>query len=422
MSLVADSPQPLAVNASRAKEAGADEIYSTAAKLLEYCRSNAWAGHDPYDALNSRLFQAVPVLNTRVVRLALTQTLKRSPVNFRPLLAIPKTTNAKALGLFLQAILKLARAGLVTERGLAEKMIGDLAELRSPGSEFWSWGYSFPWQTRTLLVPRAFPNLVCTTFVALALLDAYESLHAPQCLEMALSAAEYILRDLYWSGTDGVAGFGYPLPSMRQQIHNANFLAAALFCRVSRLTGEKKFVEPALRAARFSAGKQKTDGSWAYGEMPKQGWIDNFHTGFNLGALRAIGRSINTEEFEPHVRRGFAFYRANFFRADGAAKYFHDRTYPIDSHCVAQSLITLLEFQELEPGSAPMARQVFQWARAHLWDPSGYFYYRVLPWCTIRTSYMRWVQAWMLLALACLCEDVQRSPSAHPRSCLGLGG
>ena len=36
----------------------------------------------------------------------------------------------------------------------------------------------------------------------------------------------------------------------------------------------------------------------------------------------------------------------------------------------------------------------------------GFFYYRVLRFCTIRTSYMRWSQAWMLLAVSTLlCES-----------------
>jgi len=35
----------------------------------------------------------------------------------------------------------------------------------------------------------------------------------------------------------------------------------------------------------------------------------------------------------------------------------------------------------------------------HMWDERGFFYYRCLRLATIRTSYMRWTQAWMLLAL-----------------------
>src|SRR4051812_29283578 len=75
-------------------------------KHLDYCRSHAWAGHDPYDALNSPIFNALPLLDCKVARLVATQLLKRSPFNLRSLLRIPATQNPKALGLFLMAALK----------------------------------------------------------------------------------------------------------------------------------------------------------------------------------------------------------------------------------------------------------------------------------------------------------------------------
>jgi len=43
----------------------------------------------------------------------------------------------------------------------------------------------------------------------------------------------------------------------------------------------------------------------------------------------------------------------------------------------------------------------------HMWDERGFFYYRVLRLCTIRTSYMRWSQAWMLLALSTLLNEAR---------------
>src|SRR5438309_8079350 len=75
---------------------------ATALKLLAYCEANDWAGYDPYDALNSRVFTALPFLNSRLPRLVLTQALKRSPINIRRLLLIPKTQNPKAIALFLR--------------------------------------------------------------------------------------------------------------------------------------------------------------------------------------------------------------------------------------------------------------------------------------------------------------------------------
>jgi hypothetical protein len=140
-----------------------------------------------------------------------------------------------------------------------------------------------------------------------------------------------------------------------------------------------------------------------YGQAATQKWVDNFHTGFNLSALRFIGRTLGTEEFEGSVALGFRFYREHFFREDGSVRYYHDRTYPLDAHCVAQSIITLLDLRDLDPANSDLAQRVFAWAKKHMWDEKrNYFYYRILRSCTIRTSYMRWTQAWMFLALSML--------------------
>lgn len=382
-----------------------EDARAASSKLLEYCCASDWAGYDPYDALNSRVFAALPLLNFRLPRLVLTQAVKRSPVNIRRLLLIPKTQNPKAIALFLSAFLNLSRIGMRRAGDLIELMIERLVALRSNGTPYWCWGYNFPWQTRTVLIPTGAPNLVCTSFAANALLDAYEQRQESQCLSMAVSAAEYMLNELYWTDGGSVAGFSYPLPSLRGQIHNANFLAAALLCRVYRHTGEEKFLGPALRVARYSAEKQHADGSWDYGEAPSQRWIDNFHTGYNLCALQAICRYAQPTEFESSIRRGGEFYRAHFFRPDGAPRYFHDRDYPVDIHCVAQSIITLLALRDLDPDNVLLARSVFQWAMNHMWDDRGFFYYRVLRFCTIRTFYMRWSQAWMLLAISTLVSQ-----------------
>jgi hypothetical protein len=373
-------------------------------KLFDYCQANNWAGYDPYDALNSELFKRLPFLDFWLPRLALTQLLKRSPINFRPLLLISKTQNPKALALFLMAFLKLPQNGQFEQGKNIDMMVESIKTLRSPDAPYWCWGYSFPWQGRSVLAPRGEPNIVCTVSVANALTDIYEKNHSTDCLTMATSAAEYLLNELYWSEGDN-AGFSYPLPSFQTRVHNANFLGAALLCRVYKHTGEKKYLEPALRVARYSASMQHPDGGWDYGEQDKQNWIDNFHTGYNLGALRTLCHYLNTDEFEPHIRRGFKFYRDHFFRKDGAPKYFHNKTYPIDIHSVAQSIITLIEFRDLDQNNIALAYRVLEWTLANMWDDRGFFYYQVTPYYKNKISYMRWSQAWMLLALAKLYEQ-----------------
>ncbi len=403
-------------------------------RLFNYCRTNDWAGYDPYDALNSELFMRLPFLDAWLPRLALTQILKRSPVNFRLLLMIPKTQNPKALGLFLMALLKMDKLGMLEDKTLIPQIVQSIINLRSGSplstacrkpetvNRYYCWGYSFPWQGRSVLAPRGEANLVCTVFVANALLDLYESnLFQPEtgnCLYpetgnrkpatdnllcIASSSADYLLNELFWSKGDN-AGFSYPIPSNQSRVHNANFLAAALLCRIYKNTGEEKYIEPALTAARYSAAMQHPDGGWDYGEDQTQRWIDNFHTGYNLGALRTISKCLNTDEFKPNIQRGFEFYRNHFFRDDGAPKYFHNKTYPIDIHSVAQSIITSMEFKDLDPANVDLARRVFNWAVENMWDKRGYFYYQVTPYYKNKIPYMRWSQAWMLLALTILLE------------------
>jgi hypothetical protein len=390
------------------------DVEAATTKLLAYCKANDWAGYEPYDALNSPLLRALPFLDSRIPRLALTQALKRSPVNIRALMRIPKTQNPKALAIFLSAFVRLSEIGFNGSEACIDQMIDRLIALRSAGTKYWCWGYSFPWQTRTVLVPLWSPNLVCTSFAATALVEVYERRGDSRCLEMAVSAADYLVKELYWSKSDGTAGFGYPLPSVRNQVHNANFLGADLLCRVYRHTGEKRFLEPAFKAARYSAAQQRADGSWDYGESPSQKWIDNFHTGFNLSALHCIGRYAETTEFVTRIERGLEFYRKYFFREDGAVRYYHDQTYPIDTHCVAQSVITLLDLKDIDPDNISLAHSVWRWAMDHMWDDRGFFYYRILRSCTIRTPYMRWTQAWMFLALSRLLVDSRQE--ARPAS------
>ena len=99
------------------------------------------------------------------------------------------------------------------------------------------------------------------------------------------------------------------MPGCRTQVHNANLLGAALLARLYGATGEERYREPALRVARCATRYQHPDGSWYYGEAPSQRWIHNFHTGYNLCALRHIDRALETDEFQHATRSGAGYYR-----------------------------------------------------------------------------------------------------------------
>jgi hypothetical protein len=89
---------------------------------------------------------------------------------------------------------------------------------------------------------------------------------------------------------------------------------------------------------------------------------------------------------------------------------------------VAQSIITLVELQDLDETNIPLAHSVLRWAMEHMWDERGFFYYRVLRACTIRTPYMRWSEAWMFLAMTILlCGSVVPPRNAQTEVTAFLG-
>ena len=76
------------------------ELLSAFARLRRYCEREGFRGWDPYDGLNSRLFQALPLLKrSALCRLVVIQGFKRCPMNLRRLALVPKEYNAKGIGL-----------------------------------------------------------------------------------------------------------------------------------------------------------------------------------------------------------------------------------------------------------------------------------------------------------------------------------
>ncbi len=382
---------------------GTENLKDTAWKLWEFCRDKNFSGYDPYDALNTNLWWNLGLGYSRFMRLALTQGFKRLPLNLRPLLGIKPRQNPKALAIFLQSALKLDRLEIIKAEAEIDYLIKRISELHSPGFPCCCWGYSFPWQTRDLLVPAGYPNLVCTVFVAEALLDAYEERGNALCLELATEAANYINSELYWEEGE-IAGLSYPLPCYRKHIYNADLLGAAFLARTGTITGKSDFLEKAQKIVQTVISRQNQDGSWFYGESPEARWIDNFHTGYNLLALKKINSFFKSELVEKALDRGFSFYLQNFFLPDGRARYFCQKTFPVDSHTLAVSLITLLCLREKDERATKIARQVLSWTLSRMLNRKGYFYYQKNRFYTNKISYMRWSQAWMLLALACALE------------------
>jgi len=386
------------------------EIERAYQRLHAWCQARDYAGHDPFDGLNSKLFQKItPLKNSRTARLAWTQIFKRAPFNMRGLAKIPVERNAKGTALFaLAALASFRRARSKETEAEARNLLQDLLAARLTGLSGAAWGYNFDWQGRAFFAARGTPTIVPTAFAARALLEAARVLEDAAYLKMARSACDFILKDLNRSeeSADEICFSYSPLDTTR--VFNASLLAAETLAGVSEMTGEKDLCAWAVRAARYVARRQRADGSWAYGAEGFQSWADNFHTAFVLTSLRRVMDACACrEEFAEVARRGDLFWRENFFLADGWPKYYHDRLYPVDAHAAGAAVVALLERQAVDEESLRLAQRVALWAIQNLQDARGFFYYQRRRFYTVRTPYMRWSQAWMMYALARLLEESQ---------------
>ncbi|MGH2715888.1 MAG: hypothetical protein ACRDM7_18780 [Thermoleophilaceae bacterium] len=381
-----------------------------ARRLEAWAAARQWRGSDPYEGLNaSRLVG--PLRGWPLSRRLVIQTVKRSPVDLRPILGIRPAANPAgvawvASAYALNGMLEREQAGHRLRAALAV-----LEQLRCPGFSEPCWGYGFDFQSRVLFYGREEPNTVATAFAGMALLDAYDALGEASLLERARDVGRFFLRHVPLTA-DGDGGyFGYA-PGDRSPVHNSSMLVAALLARICGAgTGGEGFRSAAEAALAYTIARQRPDGSWPYGERPNLGWVDNFHTGYVLDALDACATAgVAAGAARDAWDRGLRFYRRELFRRDGAPRYYSGSTYPLDAQCVAQAMQTLSIASRHEPSCRADAWRVFEFARRRMLDRDGLPVFQRRRLYTVRIPHMRWVIAPTLLALVRLMAAESQRP------------
>ncbi len=381
--------------------------------LKRYCEKEQFKGWDPYDGLNSKFFQGIPFLkHSAICRLVVIQGFKRCPINLRPLAIVPKEHNAKGIGLFLQGycnLYKIVCQNLELEINIGAKeellhkikeLAGLLISLQSKGYSGACWGYNFDWQARRLfLFPKYTPTVVATNFCATALMEAYEVTKEVSYLNVALSAANFIIKDLHRANYNDGFLFSYSPLQGNDTVFNASLLGSKLLAYCYRYTENEVYKEEAKKSVIACCNGQKEDGSWVYGMLPVQSWIDSFHTGYNLDGLIAYEEQTGDNSFHSYIEKGWGFYIRSFFEDDGTPKYYYNQKYPIDIHCPGQLFITMYRLHKFDEHKE-MAEKVLNWTIKNMQDKKGYFYYQLKEGVSSKIPYMRWSNAFMFNALS----------------------
>jgi polysaccharide biosynthesis protein VpsJ len=370
---------------------------AAAAALHEWMWARGYAGHDPQDTLASPIAGRL-TFGSRWLGVAWIQLGQRAPVDLRQLLRVPALRNAKGAGLTLAACTRLAMSTTPQAwRARAAELVDWLVRDAVPGAHGAGWGYPFPWANRDFFAPAGTPNSVATAYVVHALLDAGDALGDARCGPLACAGARWIATSLQRiPGSGDTFAFSYT-PIDRRVVHNASLLAASAMSRALR--DDPAVQRDAYAAARYTAAAQRPDGSWPYGAGRRNAWVDSFHTGYLLVALDAIARSLGTSEWDDVLERGIAYWQRAFFigEAVGLRPF---RPHPVEMHAVAHAIVALRALRNRAAAAHATAQRLGEWALATMRARDGSFFHRHNGRTVDRRRYMRWTQAWMLLALA----------------------
>ncbi len=378
-------------------------------KLKTYCETENFKGWDPYDGLNSRIFQSLPLKHWDLARLAWIQGFKRSPINFRKLLLVPKEHNAKGVALFLLGYCKLYQASLNEDSscGSSNDLLNKINELTSllldmssKGYSGSCWGYNFDWQARRLfLFKKHTPTVVATAFCVEALIESYKITKNETVLRQALTAADFVTNDLSRTQCGGGFLFSYSVKDGNNTVINASLLGAKILSYSYKYSQNNEHLKLAKQAVLAACELQEEDGSWIYGLLPIQSWKDSFHTGFNLDAIKTYQQNTEDKSFQDYISKGMDYYVNNFFEENGMPKYYHNKTYPIDIHCPAQIIVTASKLQVFQKHQN-LLEKVLDWTVDNMQHRKGYFYYQLKQGISSKIPYMRWSNAFMFNAMA----------------------
>lgn len=393
------------------------DIWASLLKLDRWIERNGWAGYDPYDIKGTPLFIYLLALThkaplpLRAIRSMLTYTESRVPWMLRRLFGIKKQINAKAMGLFAKSFLNLY--AITKEKRFKQKALDCLSWLENNVSQKFSgfcWGYPFDWQSH-ILIPRGTPSAVVSSTVGDAYWSAYRIIGNSRYLDVCINICEFFIKDLKIDDIDAdCICFSYtPLDNFH--VHNANLFVAEFLTRVGKELKRDEFLEFGRRSANYALREQNPDGSLFYwGNVQNRlnpNHIDHYHSGFEMRMLKRLWRTTEDQRYGDALERYYRFYLKNLIiqkNGEVIPKYSPDQVYPVNIHCCAEAILCNTALSDEFEQPFKLLPGLCRWTLNKMQTKAGWFRYMILNTplgeYSVDIPYVRWGQAWMLLALS----------------------
>lgn len=418
-------------------------------ETLAYARNRDYCGPDYSDGLSSRLLRALPI-ESAWLNLAVQETVKRAPVDLRPLFMVEKRRNFMGCSLFSMAnasVAELSEAGLIETNvdadvydAEARSLVDWVVDAGIDGYSGFCGGHQHDIQTLDGTVPVGTPGVVGTSFAVKALLRADErdsqaprradtrsdlgqfqavrtngdggSVSSADYASIARSSADFLFEDLGYVIDRVGAHIDYtPTEPDDYSTINAVALGARLLIDIWARDKSTRLKRGAIELLRYVAARQTDVGGWYYRDPPDASHLsmDNHHNGFIIETFQRYRAVTGDDSFDNTLERALTFYREELFEDDGTPNFDETTPYPLDIHAATQGILVFVY-----AGDDAFARQIISWIVEEFYAGNGRFYFRKYRYHTKRVVLMRWCIAWMAYALS-EYERARRLDSDDPR-------
>ena len=160
-------------------------VYESIERLSHWLEDNDYRGYDTFDGLSARFLRPL-TFDSKLLRIVLQQSVRRFPLNLRPLLGIPRKQSSKGMGFLARGFIRLHQTtGDPLWASKAEFALQWLIDNQLPGYNGACWGNHFDYQSRGFYIPKGLPTVVWTSLIGHAFLDAYDHFQKDRYLEIA---------------------------------------------------------------------------------------------------------------------------------------------------------------------------------------------------------------------------------------------
>ncbi|MFA4646586.1 hypothetical protein P8X24_04895 [Pyrococcus kukulkanii] len=386
-------------------------------------KKEKYLGWDPYDGLSGKI--SGKFANKRILNIAVIQLNLYSPLNLRPFFGIQKGCANKALALFSRGYLYLYAITDREEFKIEAKTLLKALESQNISNsinKFSCASYYFPYIAPKHYLSHSLPDIICVTESLKSFLVAYEILGKKKYFILARKGMRFLLDELLEKSND-TAYFKYTPEEKGKIVFNVSALALETISSFLKYSPDYTLIDIGEEAIKLLINHQRDDGAWPYSLYADSGvyyWQIDYHQGFIIDGLVSFLPYITEENLRNRtleaIEKGVDFYMNRQFSPEGWSYYRYPIKYPIDIHNQAQGIITFSKLYKAfkNPKYLEFAEKIAGWTIKNMQDPAGYFYAHRWLGFVNKIPYMRWAQAWMMLALATLISmGGQGNESSH---------